>query len=186
MHNTPRHTLTKPLARPIMLAAASLTLAFSSACGETVEFTTPGRAPPVAGDLVIEVDGVPRGFGKPRLTKDGSYRPIIFAEIGETATEALIRIPEKASTVSCAETPKAIVLTTSSPLEHANTAYYPMDWVASECSITVSRIDAAGAQGAEGSFSATLVRAGDEVGGKTVEGPKTIVVKGTFIASARR
>jgi hypothetical protein len=174
----------KPTVTMLAIAAAVAATAAPGCADEAIVFTTPGRSPPDSGDLVIEVDGVSRGFGKARLAKDANGKPIILAEISEFAISATIRIPEIASTVSCVEQPKAIVLTTSSPLEHSNSSYNVASWSASECTITVSRIDALAKQGAEGSFSAALVRDQDEVGGRMIDGPKRLSVKGTFVASA--
>lgn len=177
--------------RFVLLVAIVVVALSSSACSSSVDFSTPGRAPPAADDFVVNVDGTPRGFGKAKLSGgwtslsgmhlDG---PLIVAEIPEMAIFAVIRLPTTASTVSCLELPNGIVLSTSSPVEHANTSYVTADWSATECSIVVSRIDATATKGAEGSFSGTLVRGKDEVGGKTIEGPKSLKVTGTFIVSA--
>ena len=165
----------------LLSAAATLTL---SACSDPVEFTTPGRAPPEAGDLVVTIDETPRGFGKASLVKDGTGKPLVLARIAETATEARINVPTEASTVTCSDMPQAIILTTSSPLEHANTTYFEMRWLATECSITVSRIDATATQVVEGSFSGTLVREKDEISdGREVQGPKTLKVSGSFVVA---
>lgn len=166
------------------LFLAILAVASSLGCSESITFETPGRAPPAADDFVIEVDGTPRGFGPGSLAKNGSGQPTIFAQL-ETKSAARITLPAKPSTTSCAEIPKAIVLTTSSPLEHANTTYNEATWSATECTITVSRIDATGTQGAEGSFTGTLVRDMNEVGGKEIDGPQTLTVKGTFVVRAK-
>jgi hypothetical protein len=159
-----------------------LVAACSLGCTAEIEFTTPGRVPPEAGDFVIEVDGVERGFGPAQLVRAGADEPTIFARIGSQSS-AEITLPAEASTVSCADRPKAIVLTTSSPLEHTDTSFKEATWSATDCSITVSRIDATATQGAEGSFSGTLVRDRDEVGGEEIVGPKTLVVQATFIVA---
>ncbi len=168
--------------------SACTLLAVTGCSDGPVEFTTPGRAPPQAGDLVITVDGTPRGFGKAEVGKDGAGKLLISAVTNETATEARINFPAVASTVTCAEMPQAVTLQTSSPLDHANAHYLLMRWLATECSITVSRVSAVDAQGfvkgVEGSFTATLAREKDEIGeGREVQGPKTLKASGTFVVS---
>lgn len=167
------------------LALAALTLPLGACANDVITFDRPGRVPPEPEDLIIQVDGVARGFGSPELAKDGEDHPMIWAEIAETATTARIRIPRTASTMTCTDAPKAIVLETSRPAQHESSHYNIVSWSATECTITVSRIDATASKGAEGSFSATLVRDKDEVGEKTIEGPKTLVISGTFVASSR-
>ncbi len=173
-----------PVRRCFVVSLLSVLAVLASGCNETVVFTTPGRAPPADGDLVIEVDGVARGFGKPSLATDAKGKRIVVAEIPETGTSAVIHLPETVSTVSCAALPKAVVLTTTSPLEHTGVSYNEATWTATDCSITVASIAEAAKPRAEGSFTATLVRDQDEEGQKTVEGPKTLTVKGTFDATA--
>ena len=170
-------------------ASRLATLALVAAgCSDPVEFMTPGRVPPQPGDLVVTVDGTRRGFGAPSLGRD-AVGPIVTARIAETATEATIRLPSQASTVTCAELPRAVVLTTSSPLEHANTTYFEMRWLATTCVITVTRMSAPDAKGfvraVEGSFSAQLTREKDEISdGRQVLGPTNLTASGTFVIGA--
>src|SRR5690606_34728442 len=94
-------------------------------------------------------------------------------------SEAVISIPSSPSTVTCRDLPKAIVLTGSSLVDSSAEilAYNEVTWSASECTIAVTRIESDLKKGAEGTFSGTVVRDRDEVGGKRIDGPKTLTIK---------
>jgi hypothetical protein len=161
------------LSAALGLGLCALVAACSS---ESRTFDTPGRAPYAESDLIVSVNGVDRGFGRPELFPNQG-KPLLSASMltadaPSARQSAGLFLPSTPTTITCAETPAAVQL--ASTIDN-----HTVLWKATECTITVDTIDVQAGR-TTGRFEATLERETNEVGNADVEGPRTFTVKGTF------